>query len=215
MYGAAGGVGSIATQMAVRNGARVIGVVRTYAQRDTVRTLGAHHVFLVEDSDLAGRIRAAAPEGVHRIAEIDFAGHIDLNAQIIAVGATISSYYSSQQRPVIPYWPLGFADTTLRLLGSDDFTPEVKAHAAHELTKPWWRAACRSPLSSDSHSMASPPPTNTSNAAAADAFCFVSPRHHEPAYTEQYGGKRMKTYRSVTSWGAFRPRPSTGNCPAP
>src|SRR6266516_1874355 len=40
-----------------------------------------------------------------------------------------------RRRPTrVPYWPLGFADTTLRLLGSDDFAPEVKAHAATELT---------------------------------------------------------------------------------
>ena len=36
--------------------------------------------------------------------------------------------------PAIPYWTLGFADTCLRLLGSDDFAPSVKAHAAAELT---------------------------------------------------------------------------------
>ena len=83
---------------------------------------------------------------MHRIAEIDFGGHIDLNAQIIAVGATISSYYSTQQRPVIPYWPLGFADTTLRLLGSDDFTPEVKAHTATELTNALLEGALRIPI---------------------------------------------------------------------
>ena len=29
---------------------------------------------------------------------------------------------------------LGFADTTIRLLGSDDFAPEVKADAARSLT---------------------------------------------------------------------------------
>jgi len=52
---------------------------------------------------------------------------------IIAIGATISSYYSSQNRPAVPYWPLGFADTTLRVLGSDDLAPEVRAHAASEL----------------------------------------------------------------------------------
>ena len=69
VYGAAGGVGSIAVQMAVRDGARVI-----------------------------------------------------------PVGATISSSYSADARPHISYWPLGFADTNLRLLGSDDFAPEVKAH---------------------------------------------------------------------------------------
>ena len=46
----------------------------------------------------------------------------------------ISSYYSSSDDPHIPYWKLGFADTTLRLLGSDDFLPAVKAQAANDLT---------------------------------------------------------------------------------
>ncbi|MFF1680380.1 NADPH:quinone reductase [Streptomyces sp. NPDC058256] len=134
VYGAAGGVGSIAVQMAVRAGARVIAVVHTPAQRDFVRGLGAHEVFLTGNPYLLDDVRKAAPGGVDRIAEVDFAGHIEFNARIIAAGATISSYYSADARPHIPYWPLGFADTTLRLLGSDDFAPEVKAHAAAELT---------------------------------------------------------------------------------
>ncbi|MGW3650278.1 NADPH:quinone reductase [Streptomyces sp. NPDC000878] len=121
VYGAAGGVGSIA-------------VVRTPAQRDFVRGLGAQEVFLTGSPHLLDDVREAAPEGVNRIAEVDFAAHLEFNARIIAVGATISSSYSADARPHIPYWPLGFADTNLRLLGSDDFAPEVKAHAAAELT---------------------------------------------------------------------------------
>jgi NADPH2:quinone reductase len=52
VHGAAGGVGSIATQMARRDGAQVIAVVRD-GQQDRARELGAHYVFTVEDSDLA------------------------------------------------------------------------------------------------------------------------------------------------------------------
>jgi NADPH2:quinone reductase len=146
VYGAAGGVGSIATQMAVRDGAQVIGVVRRPAQQDMVRAFGAHEVFLADEPDLATQIRKVAPEGVHRIAEIDFAGHIYLNAAIIAIGATISSYYSRQGQPSLPDWPLGFADTTLRLLGSDDFAPAVKAQAASELTSALVDGALRIPI---------------------------------------------------------------------
>jgi hypothetical protein len=54
--------------------------------------------------------------------------------QVLAVGGVISSYYSSNPQPRIPYWELGFADITLRLLGSDDFHPQVKAQAASALT---------------------------------------------------------------------------------
>ncbi len=84
--------------------------------------------------DLAEAVRAVAPDGVDRIADVDFGSHIDLNAKIVGIGATISSFATSVERPPIPYWTLGFADTCLRLLGSDDFTPRVKADAAAEVT---------------------------------------------------------------------------------
>jgi NADPH2:quinone reductase len=133
VHGAAGGVGSIATQMAVRDGARVIAVVRP-AQLQRAEELGASHVFSSDDPDLAATIRAVAPNGVNRIAEVDLADHVDLDGDVIAVGGVISSYYSSADRPTLPYWKLSFPDTTLRLLGSDEFPPDVKAHAAQELT---------------------------------------------------------------------------------
>jgi NADPH2:quinone reductase len=134
VHGAAGGVGSIATQMARRGGARVAAVVRDQAQQNRAQDLGADIAFLADDSELATAIRDWSPDGVHRIAEVDLAAHIELDAQVIAVGGTISSYFSSADRPQIPYWQLGFADTVLRLLGSDDFPPAVKAEAAAALT---------------------------------------------------------------------------------
>ncbi|MER8700219.1 NADPH:quinone reductase [Mesorhizobium sp. M1273] len=134
VHSAAGGVGSIAVQLARRDGAQVIAIVRNQAQLKAAGDIGAHHAFLADDPDLVARIRQAAPDGVHRIAEVDLAFHIEVDAAVIAVGGVISSYYSSLDRPAIPYWQLGFADVTLRLLGSDDFTPSVKAQAASELT---------------------------------------------------------------------------------
>lgn len=134
IWGAASGVGAFALQMARRAGAKVIAVVRRAEQLKTVRDLGAHEAWLVDAPSLVDAIRTAAPEGVHRIAEVDFAAHIDTDAAVIATGGVISAYYSSAERPAIPYWKLGFADVSLRLLGSDDFPPAVKVEAAHELT---------------------------------------------------------------------------------
>lgn len=135
VHGAAGGVGAIAVQMATRDGARVIATVRHEAQRDIARSLGATRVLLTTERDLAQQVRAIAPHGVHRIAEVDFAAHVDIDAQVLAVGGVISSYFSSEANPKIPYWELGFADVTLRLLGSDDFPAPVKAEAANQLTE--------------------------------------------------------------------------------
>ena len=133
-WGAASGVGAVALQMAHRGGARVFAVVRRAEQLSEVRALGAAEAFLADDPALADRIREAAPSGVHRIAEVDFAAHVDVDAAVIATGGAIAAYASSADRPTLPYWTLAFADVSLHLLGSDDFPPAVKAEAAAELT---------------------------------------------------------------------------------
>jgi NADPH:quinone reductase len=134
VWGAAAGVGAVALQMARRGGAHVLAVVRRAEQLKTVRHWGAYDAWLADTPALVDLIRSAAPGGVHRIAEVDFAAHIDTDAAVIATGGVINAYYSSSDRPSIPYWRLGFADASLRLLGSDDFPPEVKAEAAAQLT---------------------------------------------------------------------------------
>lgn len=134
VWGAASGVGAVSLQMAHRAGARVFAVVRRSEQLPSVLAMGAAEAWLADDPALVARIRQAAPEGVHRVAEVDFAAHIDINAEVMATGGVISAYYSSADRPDMPYWKLAFADVSLRLLGSDDFPPAVKADAARELT---------------------------------------------------------------------------------
>ena len=134
VWGAASGVGAVALQMANRAGGRVLAVVRRAEQLPAVRAMGAAAAWLADDPALADRIRDAAPEGVHRVAEVDFAAHIDINAAVMATGGVISAYYSSADRPDMPYWKLAFADVSLRLLGSDDFPAAVKADAGRELT---------------------------------------------------------------------------------
>jgi NADPH:quinone reductase len=143
VHGATGGVGSIALQMALRDGATVIAGVRA-GQEARAQELGAQHVVFTDAPDAAAQIRAVAADGVDRIAEVDLAGHIDLDAELIVVGGVICSYYSATDRPDIPYWTLGFADATLRLLGSDDFPPAVKADAAAQLTDALLDGALRS-----------------------------------------------------------------------
>jgi NADPH2:quinone reductase len=135
VHGAVGGVGSIATQLARRAGANVLAVVLDDRQIDQALQLGAHHAYRNGNPDLAQRIAEAAPQGVHRIAEVDLATHIDLDAAILAIGGVICSYSTSHDHPAIPYWALGFKDATLRLLGSDDFPATVKGLAAHTLTE--------------------------------------------------------------------------------
>lgn len=71
VLGAAGVAGSIAVQAAVLLGAgRVVAVVRGGEQADRARALGAHAVVDTNaHADLAGALRAAAPDGFHVIVD--------------------------------------------------------------------------------------------------------------------------------------------------
>lgn len=90
--GASGAVGSIAVQLAVARGVRVIGIAGE-ARLAELRELGASAV--AHGDGLAERLRAAAPDGVD--AALDASGHGELRAAVeLAGGAervlTIASY---------------------------------------------------------------------------------------------------------------------------
>src|SRR5205807_4161359 len=71
-------------------------------------------------------IRAQAPQGVHRIIEVAFSENADLDAAVAAPDAVIAAYATRRDRPDFPFWPMLFANLTIRLLGSDDF-PDRKS----------------------------------------------------------------------------------------
>lgn len=73
--GAAGGVGSVAVQLALRTGARVIGVAGA-ANQGWLTSLGA--VAVPHGDGLAERLRAAAPDGLAALADTYGNGYVDL-----------------------------------------------------------------------------------------------------------------------------------------
>ncbi|MEV7680516.1 NADP-dependent oxidoreductase [Streptomyces sp. NPDC088341] len=83
VHGAAGGVGSVAVQLAVARGATVIGTASP-ANHDYIRSLGALPVTYGEG--LVGRVRAVAPQGVDAV--FDVAGRDALPDSIELRGGT-------------------------------------------------------------------------------------------------------------------------------
>jgi threonine dehydrogenase-like Zn-dependent dehydrogenase len=79
-------------------------------------------------------IRAHAPDGVDRIIEVSFSDNADLDAAVAAPDGVIAAYGTRGDRPDFPFWPMLFANLTIRLLGSDDFSQEARRQAAAELT---------------------------------------------------------------------------------
>jgi NADPH2:quinone reductase len=130
--GAAGAVGSTAVELAAWAGARVLATVRSPADAEPVRRLGADEAIVLGD-DAARDIRARAPAGVDRIVEVALDANAELDAAVAAPGAVIAAYASHDPAPRLPFWPLLFNNVTLRLLGSDDFPADARRQAVADI----------------------------------------------------------------------------------
>ena len=80
VHAAAGGVGSLAVQVAAALGARVIGTAGEH-NHDYLRGLGAEPV--TYGDGLAARVRALAPEGVDAAADFVGGGMVDLSQELL------------------------------------------------------------------------------------------------------------------------------------
>ncbi len=134
VQGVLGAVGSMAAQLARWAGATVIGTVTRSRDLERVDPSVVSHAVALDQDDPAKAIRAHAPQGVHRIIEVAMSDNADLDAAVIVGDAVIAAYATRADRPELPFWPLLFANVTLRLLGSDDFPVEAKQQAARDLT---------------------------------------------------------------------------------
>jgi NADPH:quinone reductase len=134
VHGVLGGVGSLAAQLAAWGGATVVGTVRRAGDLEQVDQRYVDAAVALDGPDAADQIRAVAPEGVDRIVEVSLSANADLDAEIAGPDAVIAAYASSEERVSIPFWPLLFANVTLRLVGSDDFSAQARRQATNDLT---------------------------------------------------------------------------------
>ena len=133
VHGVRGSVSSLAAQLARWAGATVIGTVRTGAETGQVSRTVADHVVSL-GSDPAAAIRRVAPDGVDRVIEVALSANADLDTAVVRNGAVVAAYASPGDRPALPFWPMLFANVTIRLLGSDDFPQDAKDAAARDLS---------------------------------------------------------------------------------
>jgi NADPH2:quinone reductase len=136
VQGVRGSVSALAAQLARWGGATVIGTVLTDAEVAQVGQDVADHAVSLESGPAAAAtaILNLAPDGVDRVVEVALSPNADLDAAVVANGAVVAAYASAKDRPELPFWPLLFANVTIRLLGSDDFPQEAKDAAARDLT---------------------------------------------------------------------------------
>jgi NADPH:quinone reductase len=146
VHGVLGSVSALAAQLATWAGATVIGTVTRDTDVDRVDAHSVAHVVSLEGGHAADQIRRHAPDGVDRIVEVAFSDNVDLDAAVAANDTVIAAYASRNSRPEIPFWTLVFANVTIRLLGSDDFSAAAKTQAATDLTAAAAAGALRIPV---------------------------------------------------------------------
>jgi NADPH:quinone reductase len=134
VHGVLGGVGSIAAQLAGWAGATVVGTVRRSEDLKRIDGAAVAHAVALDQDDPASAIRSFVPHGVDRIIEVALSDNADLDTAVVADDAIIAAYGTRADRTEFPFWPLLFANVTLRLCGSDDFPADVKRQAARDLT---------------------------------------------------------------------------------
>jgi NADPH2:quinone reductase len=134
VQGVLGAVGSLAAQLATWGGATVIGTVRHAADLARIDRPVIPYAVALDQPDPTAAIRAHAPAGVDRIVEVALSDNGEVDASVVANDAVIATYFSRSDRIDLPFSPLLFANVTLRLLGSDDFSFQAKQQAAHDLT---------------------------------------------------------------------------------
>lgn len=93
---ATGRVGAYALQFAKWGGARTIASVSSAEKAQIARQLGADVVINRSEQDIVEAILAETDGyGVDRVAEVEFGGNMDINAQILAQDGVIASYASA------------------------------------------------------------------------------------------------------------------------
>ena len=134
VHGAPGAVSSMAAQLARWKGATVVGTVRRTEDVEQVDHTVCESVVALDGPNPVQAVRDIAPDGVDRVIEVSLSDNIDFDMAVVANDAVVAAYASRANRPEVPFWPLLFANTTLRMMGSDDFSTSAKAIAVQELT---------------------------------------------------------------------------------
>ncbi len=128
VQGGAGAVGACAVQLAHQAVARVIATYRFEDDKKIASLAGADEVLLTS-GNLAERIRALAPNGVHHIVEVAFGANIKTDTELLAQGGSIATYATNTPMPETPVWQLVFVNARLFFVGSDDVPAEAKIEA--------------------------------------------------------------------------------------
>lgn len=134
--GGAGAVGHAAIALARWAGAHVITTVSSPEKAALARAAGAHEVVNYRDDDAVDQLRALAPDGIDRVAEVSLAANLDLDLQVCAPRAVISSYADDGGgEPALPIRRLMVKNLELRFVLVYTMGPAATSAATHDLAR--------------------------------------------------------------------------------
>lgn len=135
--GGAGAVGHYAIQLARWGGARVIATVSGDAKAEAARQAGAHAVINYCAGNVTEAILAAnGGQGVNRIVEVEFGGNLAVSNAVLSAGGVIAAYGSAaNMKPELPFRPMMFNHTTLRMILVYALSTQERAKVIHRLTR--------------------------------------------------------------------------------
>ena len=113
--GGAGAVGNAAVALARDGGARVLTTTSSAEKADLARAAGAHVVLDRHAADLAGQVRAAAPDGVHRVVEVALGANLRLDLDALAPFGAVATY-ADDPLSDLPVRELMVANAVLRFV---------------------------------------------------------------------------------------------------
>jgi NADPH2:quinone reductase len=102
VQGGAGAVGHAAIELAVARGLRVCATVSSDEKGRLAARAEAEMVLNYRADDVAARVREWAPDGVARVVEVDLAGNLATDAQVLAPGGVISAYSGAAGTAELP-----------------------------------------------------------------------------------------------------------------
>ena len=114
--GGAGAVGRAAIELAGWAGAKVVATVSSEEKAALAREAGADAVVNYRDPDAAGRVRAAAPQGVDRVVEVALDTNLELDLAVCAPHAVISTYADTGTPASLPVRRLMTPNLVLRFV---------------------------------------------------------------------------------------------------
>lgn len=135
--GGAGAVGHYAIQLAKWGGATVITTVSSDEKATLAKEAGADHILNYRTEDVAERIREITNgDGVDRIAEVEFGGNLPVTQKVLKGNGTVAAYSSMKApEPVLPYYPMMIANTTIRLVMVYVMPDQAKRQACEDILR--------------------------------------------------------------------------------